>query len=95
MYVPDPTERLVSKIRDFVKANGAKFLVGLQYNDPDLVRHLQANGIPFVTFDGAAFYPGASAGSHWTPDGHKLVKERVLGLLSENNLVHAGIRAPE
>jgi hypothetical protein len=95
LYVPDPTERLVSKIRDFVKANGAKFLVGLQYNDPDLVRHLQANGILFVTFDGAAFYPGASAGSHWTPDGHKLVKERVLGLLSENDLVHAGIRAPE
>jgi hypothetical protein len=95
LYVPDPTERLVSKIRDFVKANGAKFLVGLQYDDPDLVRHLQANGIPFVTFDGAAFYPGASAGTHWTPEGHKLVKERVLGLLSENNLVQAGIRAPE
>ena len=95
LYVPDPTERLVSKIRDFVKANGAKFLVGLQYDDPDLVRHLQANGIPFVTFDGAAFYPGASAGTHWTPEGHKLVKQRILGLLSENNLVQAGIRAPE
>jgi hypothetical protein len=87
LFVPDPTERLVSKIRDFVEANGAKFLVGLQYSDPDLIRHLQANRIPFAGFDGAAFYPGASHGAHWTPGGHKLVAERVLRLLSENNIV--------
>jgi lysophospholipase L1-like esterase len=95
LYVPDPTERLVSKLREFVEANGAKFLVGLQYSDPELVRHLQANRIPFVTFDGAAFYPGAGSGAHWTPDGHKLVAERVLGLLSENNIVQAGPRASD
>jgi hypothetical protein len=95
LFVPDPTERLVSKIRDFVEANGAKFLVGLQYRDPELIRHLQASKIPFVSFDGAAFYPGAAAGAHWTPEGHRLVAERVLGLLSENNIVQAGIRAPE
>ena len=95
LFVPDPTERLVGKIRDFVEANGAKFLVGLQYSDPDLMRYLQASRIPFVTFDGTAIYPGAAAGSHWTPDGHKLVAERVLGLLSENNIVQGGIRAPE
>ena len=87
VFVPDPTERLVNEIRDFVEANGAKFLVGIQYNDPELIRHLQANRIPFVTFDGAAFYPGAASGAHWTPEGHKLVAERVLGLLWENNIV--------
>jgi hypothetical protein len=95
LFVPDQTDRLVSKIRDFVEANGAKFLVGLQYRDPELIRHLQASKIPFVSFDGAAFYPGAAAGAHWTPEGHKLVAERVLGLLSENNILPAGIRAPE
>lgn len=84
LYVPDPTERLVDKIRDLVEANGAKFLVGLERSDPELIRHLQASRIPFVTFDGAAFYPGERAGGHWTPDGHKLVAERVLRLLSEN-----------
>jgi hypothetical protein len=94
LYVPDPTERLVSQIGDFVAANGAKFLVGLQYGDPDLIRHLQAKRIPFVTFDGAASYPGAAAGNHWTPEGHKLVAERVLGLLSENNIVQAETRDP-
>ena len=90
--VPDPTERLVGKLRDFVQARGSKFLVGLQYRDPDLMRYLQAEQIPFVSFDGADFYQGASAGTHWTPEGHKLVAERVLGLLSENNIVHAGAR---
>ena len=95
LYVPDPTERLVSKVREFVEANGAKFLVGLQYNDPALIRHLQASRIPFVSFDGAEFFPGPGAGAHWTPDGHKLVAERVLGLLSENGIVQAGPRAAE
>jgi hypothetical protein len=93
-YVPDPTERLVTKIRDFVEGNGAKFLVGLQYTDPGLISNLQENRIPFVRFDGAEFYPGASAGAHWTPEGHKLVAERVLGLLSENNIAEAELSAP-
>jgi hypothetical protein len=83
LSVPDPTERLVGKLRDFVQANGARFLVGLQYRDPDLMRYLQAERIPFVSFDGAEFYPGAAAGSHWTPNGQKLVAERILGLLAE------------
>jgi hypothetical protein len=95
LFVPDPTERLVGKLRDFVQANGGKFLVGLQYRDPALMQYLQVNRIPFVTFDGAAFYPGDAAGSHWTPDGHRLVAERILGLLSENNIVKAAIRSPD
>jgi hypothetical protein len=95
LFVPDPTERLVGKLRDFVQANGGRFLVGLQYRDPALMQYLQVNRIPFVTFDGAAFYPGDAAGSHWTPDGHRLVAERILGLLSENNIVTAGIRSPD
>jgi hypothetical protein len=90
LNVPDPTERLVGKIREFVEGNGAKFLVGLQYDDPELVRYLQASKIPFVSFDGAAFYPGASAGTHWTPEGHKLVAERIFGLLTDNHIVGAG-----
>lgn len=86
LFVPDPTERLVDKIREFVEAHGAKFLVGLQSSDPELIRHLQASQIPFVAFDGAPFYPGAGIGGHWTPEGHRFVAERVLRLLSENNI---------
>jgi lysophospholipase L1-like esterase len=95
LVVPDPTERLVGKLRDFVQARGAKFLVGLQYRDPELMRYLGAERIPFVSFDGADFYPGAFEGTHWTPDGHKLVAERLLGLLSDNRIVPAAGRSQE
>ena len=91
--VPDPTEMLIDKIRAFVEANGAKFLVGLQSTDAALVRHLEAARIPFVTFDGAAAYPGAGFGAHWTPEGHRFVADRLFGLLSAN-LAIAGKRSP-
>ena len=84
LRVPDPTEMLIDNIRSFVEANGAKFLVGLQSTDAALVRHFEAAHIPFVTLDGAASYPDASAGGHWTPEGHKFVAERLIGLLSSN-----------
>jgi lysophospholipase L1-like esterase len=90
--VPDPSERLVSKIRDFVEAHGAKLVVGLQLRDDRLIQHLQAERIPFVTFDGAAAYPGPS-GAHWTPEGQKLVAERLFDLLASHDLVPAG-KAP-
>ena len=87
--VPDPTERLVDMMREFVEANGAKFMVGLQYRDEQLIHHLEASKIPFISFDGAEFYPGEGAGAHWTPDGQKFVADRVMQLLSENNIVRA------
>ncbi|WP_298886666.1 SGNH/GDSL hydrolase family protein [uncultured Bradyrhizobium sp.] len=87
VVVPDPTNGIIDKIREFVEANGAKFLVGLQTSDPDLIRHLQAKQIPFVAFDGADAYPGLGTGEHWTPKGHKLVAERILALLSANAVI--------
>jgi hypothetical protein len=95
LLVPDPTERLVDKIRQFVEANGARFLVGLQKTDAKLVGHLKAAGVPYVTFDGADAYPGASVGQHWTPEGHRLVAERLLGLLSANAATGAASRKTE
>jgi len=95
LNVPDPTDRLVDNIRQFVEANGGKFLVGLQTSDAALERHLQAVRIPFVSFDGAASYPGASVGGHWTPQGHEFVAERLLRLLSANAGVGAKPRATE
>ena len=38
-----------------------------------------------MTFDGAEAY-SERYGAHWTPEGHKLVAERLLELLSENNI---------
>jgi hypothetical protein len=85
-YVPDPTERLVSQIREFVEAHGARLMVGLQRSDDKLLQHPQAERNPFVTFNDAE----ASSdrfGGHWTPAGHKLVAERLPRLLSENHIV--------
>lgn len=87
LFVPDPTEKLVDAIREFVEASGAKFMVGLQTSDAGLVRHLQASHVPFVAFDGAAAYPGAGVGGHWTPEGHKLVADRLMALLSANGVI--------
>jgi hypothetical protein len=88
LFVPDPTERLVGKIREFVEANGGKFLVGIQHHDEALVRYLEENRIPFVRLEGAPFYEGKGWGPHWTPEGHEFVAERILGLLSASNIIH-------
>ncbi len=87
-WVPDPTERLLGKIRGFVEARGARLLVGLQHGDDKLIQYLQAERIPFVTLDGAEAYPGRT-GAHWTPAGHRLVADRLMGLLTENNIAEA------
>jgi hypothetical protein len=85
--VPDPTERLVDMMKEFVEGKGSKFLVGTETTDHSLARHLDARHIPFVAFDGADFYPGAGIGGHWTPDGHKLVAEKLVGLLAANHVI--------
>jgi len=45
VLVPDPTNRLVAMMRDFVESKGAKFLVGLQKADPDLEPFLTSQKI--------------------------------------------------
>jgi GDSL-like Lipase/Acylhydrolase family len=80
--VPDPTERLVGMMRDYVTANGARFLVGLQITEPQMVAYLQAQNISYVAFDGADVYRGMEFGFHWTPAGHELVAQRLLTLLA-------------
>jgi hypothetical protein len=89
LEVPDPTERLVDRIAEFVTARGAKFFVGLQATDKELIRHLQGRNIPFVNLEGAPFYPGASIGGHWTPEGQKVVADRLFDLLSVNKAIPA------
>ena len=83
--VPDPTERLVGMMRDFVESNGARFLVGLQFGDAKLEAYLRTQDIRYTSFDGADSY--IVAGNHWTPKGHVLVAERVKALLSETGIV--------
>jgi hypothetical protein len=84
VFVPDATEKLVGKIREFVEGNGAKFLVGIQNHDEALASYLEANRIPFAKLEGAPFYTEGGFGPHWRPEGHQFVAERILRVLSEN-----------
>ena len=93
--VPDPTEKLVGKIRDFVEGNGSKFMVGIQYHDEALARYLEASRIPFVKLEGADFIgqiKGNAWGAHWTPEGQRDVAQRIYGMLAANGVVQAGDR---
>jgi lysophospholipase L1-like esterase len=83
--VPDPTERLIGMMKQFVESKGAKFLVGLQYPEPALEAALTAMKIPYASFDGADHEFGD--GDHWTPKGHEQVAERLLTLLKDNGVV--------
>jgi hypothetical protein len=73
-------------MREFVEAHGARLIVGLQSSDDKLIQHLRSEQVPFVAFDGAETYSNLF-GAHWTPAGHRLVADRLLGLLSESRIV--------
>ena len=88
--VPDPTEKLIGKIRDFVEGNGAKFMVAIQHRDERLVQYLEANRVPFVKLEGADYIKPSKEnvwGAHWTPEGQKDVAERIFGMLAANGVV--------
>ena len=86
LAVPDPSEKIVGMIRDFVVASGAKFMVAIQYHDEALTRYLESNHIPVVQLGGADFYTQGGWGPHWTPEGHQDVANRVLDMLTANGL---------
>ena len=83
IHVPDPTEHLIAMMRQFVEANGARFLVGLEHRVPELEAFLRAQGIPYTSFDDAPQYPHV----HWTPEGHALVAARLRALLDGTGLL--------
>ena len=85
IHVPDPTKHLIAMMRQFVEANGASFLVGLQDREPELEAFLRAQGIPYTSFDDAPQYP--DFGRHWTPEGHALVAARLRALFAETGLL--------
>jgi hypothetical protein len=86
VFVPDPTERLVGKMREFVEGNGSKFMVGIQNRDDALTSYLEENRIPFAKLESAPFYTEGGWGPHWRPEGHQFVADRILRLLIDNHV---------
>jgi hypothetical protein len=86
VFVPDPTEKLVGKIREFVEGNGSKFLVGIQNRDDAMANYLEANRIPFAKLEGAPFYTDGGWGPHWRPEGQQFVADRIARMLIANHV---------
>jgi small-conductance mechanosensitive channel len=68
-------------MRRTVEARGARLVVGLQRHEPRLETYLQAQKIPYATFEDAPGYP--VAGWHWTPEGNAVVAKTYLALFAE------------
>jgi hypothetical protein len=85
--LPDPTEHLITKMRDMVQSHGGTFLIGMQKRDARYEAFFRAKSIPFATFEGAEAYP--THGNHWTPKGNAQVAERVMALLGDNGILPA------
>ena len=96
MKLRDERAREGMKIRSFFRSLGAIAIITIATLAAlEIILHLEAKHIPFVTFDGAGAYPGAAVSGHWTPDGHKFVSERLFGLLSANHLIGNRPRASD
>jgi GDSL-like Lipase/Acylhydrolase family len=81
IIVPDRTEDLIGMMRRTVEARGARLIIGLQRHEPRLETYLQAEKIPYTTFDEVPAYP--IAGWHWTPEGNALVAKKYLALFAD------------
>lgn len=95
--VPDPTERLLGMVQDFVRDNGATFLVGLTIHDSKLEAFLQRRNILFSVFEGAGVIADAGIIKdtvHWSPKGHASVADRTLTLLSDSGVLALPERWP-
>jgi hypothetical protein len=91
VVVPDPTGRLVGMMRDYVEAQGAIFLVGLQHHDRALEPHLISRNIPYTRLGDAEIIPGDG---HWNPRGHITVAKRILDLFAAQKVIEAAASKP-
>ncbi len=81
----DITPHLISAMDTFVKSKGASFAVGLIDEHPPLRQYLVQQKIVFFGLshvDQRFRYP--ELGSHWTPEGHRLVAKAVQAFLLHN-----------
>jgi GDSL-like Lipase/Acylhydrolase family len=87
--VPDPTEHLITMMRDYVQTRGGKFLVGLQQrtHDPQIDTFLESQKIPNTSFDDAESFD--DFGYHWTPNGQAYVADALLALFARNGIAGA------
>ena len=85
IYVEDPTDILVEKMRSFAVKKGAGFSVGLVTDDHDLEKFCQKQNIPLINFGPTADkFRFSENGGHWNEKGHKAVSETIHQFLLQN-----------
>lgn len=82
---PSPTGAILLNMQQFARSQGAAFAVGLTLPRPRLEEFLQRHNIPFVELTTMLRYP--TNGSHWTPEGHTVICERLEEFLTKEKLL--------
>jgi hypothetical protein len=77
----DPTAAILADMDRYTRDGGARFLVGLEYAELDMVRILNGLSIPYVNLGNRYRYVGY--GNHWTPKGHAVVCDVVSKALEQ------------
>lgn len=80
-----PTGPIIRDMQKFVALKSATLLVGLTRTNPPLEQFLTYFKIPFVRLDTNLRYP--EFGTHWTPEGHTFVCDRIEQFLRDGNYV--------
>jgi len=80
---PNPTGPILWDMYKYVRSKGAVFIVGLTRSQPALEQFLTQVKIPYVDLTTPLRYEGF--GSHWTPEGHTFVCEKIDLLFSKEN----------
>lgn len=89
IIINDPTITLLNEFHEYVVSKGAQLIVGFidHPDNSDLSTSISQNinNFPLLSLTNTYRYP--SYGRHWTPDGHNVVKERILSYLINEGIV--------
>lgn len=85
LHNPNPTGPIIRDMQKFVAGKGATLLVGLTKANPRLEEFLTFFKVPFVELETNLRYP--EFGSHWTPEGHTFVCDKVEQFLLEGKFL--------
>jgi hypothetical protein len=83
----DPTGPLLWDLHKYVRNKGAVLAVGITHRWPYLEQFLEEMRIPWTDLSTEQVYP--THGSHWTPEGHTWVADKIDAFLREKKYLES------
>ena len=80
IVVPDPSKKLVLLLKSFVELHSAKFLLGFENTTDRFAKELSESGV--FTVDLITKLRYTTHATHWTPEGHIWVKNKICQTFS-------------